>query len=353
MGQAAVALNEVEWAEIKRLVDRGLYLSAYRRGEIPGPLRQWTGAAGRVLASRLARYLGAPRLSLWHLLKAWRESPEHPLIRYFYGATVLAEAGPYDAFLFLKDHRELCGANTEQLALWYSLHGQVFGLLRDFEQAERWLQRALDTKIDLPWVHVVCASVLEIEDRAEEALEAVDRSLQLQPWNRPAVQSKAHLLTLLDRDDEAFEFLTAAAEQLECADLCWQISLIHFERDDYAAANRAIEKYAAMAPLMERTVRGEYFNYRAFLAYLLGDDEAALGFARRSGRESARRFAARLSDPARKGRRRVVLPVGFVRQNYLTCGPATLTAISKYWSMPAEHLQVAEEICYDGTSDYS
>lgn len=353
MGQAVVDLNKEELAEIERLADRGLYLSAYRRAEALGPLRQWTGAHGRVLASRLARYLGAPRLSLWHLLKAWRENPENPLVRYFYGVTVLAEAGPYEAFLFLKEHRELCGADAEQLAFWYSLHGQVYGLLRDFERAERWLQRALDTGVELPWVHVVRASVLEFEDRAEEALQAVERSLHLQPWNRPAVQSKAHLLTLLDRDDEAFEFLTTAADQIECADLCWQISLIHLERDDYAAANRAVEKYAAMAPLMERVVRGDYFNYRAYLAYLLGDDEAAIGFARKCGRESAQRFVARLLDPARKGRRRVVLPVGFVRQNYLTCGPATLTAISRYWSMPAEHLQVAEEICYDGTSDYS
>ena len=353
MRQAAIVPNEEELSGIEQLVDRGLYLSAYRRAAPLGPLRQWTGAKARVLASRLARYLGAPRLSLWLILKAWREAPDQPQVRYFYGNTVLCEAGPYEAYLFLKKHAEVRDADAEHRACWYSLHGQVFGLLRDFEQAERWLQRASETGADLPWVHVVRANVLECEDRAEEALQAVDRSLQLQPWNRPAVQSKAHLLTLLDRDDEAFEFLTAAAEQIECADLYWQISLIHLERDDYAAANRAIEQYAAMAPLMERAVSGDYFNYRAYLAYLLGDDEAALGFAQRCGRDSARRFAARLSDPARKGRPRVVLPVGFVRQNYLTCGPATLTAISKYWSMPAEHLQVAEEICYDGTSDYS
>ncbi len=353
MSQAAVVLNEEDCAKIEQLVTRGLYLSAYRHAEAFGPLKDWTGPRARVLASRLVRWLGAPRLSLWHVLKAWRESPDHPLVRYFYGLTVLNEAGPYEAFLFLKEHGDFCDADTEQLACWYSLHGQVFGLLRDFERAEQWLERALETGDDLPWVHVVRSSVLEYEDRAAEALDAVEQSLQLQPWNRPAVQSKARLLTLLDRDDEAFEFLTAAAEQLECADLYWQISLIHLEREDYAAANRAIEQFAGMSPLMEPVVRGDYFNYRSYLAYLLGDDEAALAFARKCSRDSARRFASRLSDPARKGRRRIVLPVGFVRQDYLTCGPATLTAISKYWSMPAEHLQVAAEICYDGTSEYS
>jgi hypothetical protein len=37
----------------------------------------------------------------------------------------------------------------------------------------------------------------------------------------------------------------------------------------------------------------------------------------------------------------------------LTCAPATLSAISRYWKQPADHLEVAEEICYDGTPDYS
>jgi tetratricopeptide (TPR) repeat protein len=49
----------------------------------------------------------------------------------------------------------------------------------------------------------------------------------------------------------------------------------------------------------------------------------------------------------------VLLPVGFVRQHHLTCAPATLSAISRYWDMPAQHLAVAEEICYDGTPAHS
>ncbi|MEO8268102.1 MAG: tetratricopeptide repeat protein, partial [Aureliella sp.] len=37
----------------------------------------------------------------------------------------------------------------------------------------------------------------------------------------------------------------------------------------------------------------------------------------------------------------------------MTCGPATLSAISRYWNRPAEHLEVAEEICYNGTSHHA
>src|SRR5439155_5223129 len=47
------------------------------------------------------------------------------------------------------------------------------------------------------------------------------------------------------------------------------------------------------------------------------------------------------------------LEVPFVRQHHMTCAPATLSAISRFWKKPAEHLEVAEAICYDGTPAHS
>jgi hypothetical protein len=43
------------------------------------------------------------------------------------------------------------------------------------------------------------------------------------------------------------------------------------------------------------------------------------------------------------------LDVSFVRQHFKTCAPATLAAIGRFWQLPAEHLKLAEAICYDGT----
>ena len=33
--------------------------------------------------------------------------------------------------------------------------------------------------------------------------------------------------------------------------------------------------------------------------------------------------------------------------------PATLTTLARFWNQPAEHLAVAEQICYDGTPSHS
>ncbi len=47
-----------------------------------------------------------------------------------------------------------------------------------------------------------------------------------------------------------------------------------------------------------------------------------------------------------------MLDVGFVRQHYQTCAPATLTAIARFWGKEGDHLALATEICYDGTPNH-
>ena len=70
-------------------------------------------------------------------------------------------------------------------------------------------------------------------------------------------------------------------------------------------------------------------------------------------------FAGESEDTAPKPKKRhimggrVELNVGFVRQHYATCAPATLAAICRYWGHPFDHLEVAESICYDGTPDHN
>ena len=80
---------------------------------------------------------------------------------------------------------------------------------------------------------------------------------------------------------------------------------------------------------------------------LQGDHAAGRQLAEKAGGGFYEKIQAHLASPSG---RRVLLPVPFVRQHHMTCVPATLTAISDYWGKSVEHLEVAEEICYDGTS---
>ena len=91
---------------------------------------------------------------------------------------------------------------------------------------------------------------------------------------------------------------------------------------------------------------------RSELAYRFGDYPAAIRHAEASGLDFYKAIAQRLAETARHGAERIELPVGFVKQHRMTCVPATLSAISRFWSKAADHVQLAEEICYDGTSAY-
>ena len=98
---------------------------------------------------------------------------------------------------------------------------------------------------------------------------------------------------------------------------------------------------------------------RCDLACLNGEHDKAIDFARQAAGTTERtkskfyeNLGKLLTNRTEPGKR-VELQVGFVRQHYRTCAPATLVAIARFWTMPAEHLEIAGEISYAGTPHHS
>ena len=110
-----------------------------------------------------------------------------------------------------------------------------------------------------------------------------------------------------------------------------------------------------LTPMADKYTKKWLACRRSDAAYYCGDIDSALKFAKEvEDIPFFKELATRLADPAiLESRKRVVLPVGFVRQHHMTCAPATLSALSRFWSMPAAHLEIAEKICYDGTPAHS
>lgn len=347
-GDAAAILREV-----RRLYDDGRYSSALLAGAPLGPLPSWSGPEARLLGARLALQLGAPRAALRHRLRAWREAPSSAEVIYYRAVTIGELDGPYPCWRFLVGQGDLTDATPDTVASWACLHATTLGALRDFDRSDAWLDRAERADPGNPWIATCRSGLLVQQDRLPDAIGLVDEALARKPWFRPAVQLRVSLLALDNRDDEAFAFLREATERLECGPLWLQLALLLVERDDMDGAEAALDRHEALSPLLERSAAGSFLSLRAFLAYRRGDDARAIDCLRRDGDEAARKLVDRLSDPARKGLARTVLPVPFVRQHRLTCAPATLTAISRHWHRPADHLEVAERICYDGTSTLS
>jgi tetratricopeptide (TPR) repeat protein len=347
-------ISSEQLACCRELCRQGLFLRAYELTEEWGPMPSWRGTEATVLGSRLAWQLGGSILGRWMIRRAWRDDPEHAEAKFFYAYHRAGTRGPYSTWRWMEEVGDPSAEESSDiLAQWYALRAQLAGTLRDFDVAEDWLDRAIALAPDMPWLQVCRASLLEQEDRYEEALAAAQHALKLQPENCSALECAAHLMTLLDRDREAMELLAEGVGHVECSGVVIQLYTMQFEMREYRRARETLERCAALVPLADKHFNRWLASQRSETSYYLGDVPSAIEFAKLAGPGFFRTIAERLDDPERAEASSARLDVGFIRQHHMTCAPATLSAIGRYWSKPADHLQMAEEICYNGTPAYN
>lgn len=340
-------------APVIALYDRGLYLQAYRASANLGPLSGWRGVFGRVTAGRLAWRLGGARLgnALCHL--AWREHPNDPEALLFAAYSLRHRRGAWMVQRLLRDRQAVFDhASVTQRSHWLALRASLAAELRDFTEAEQLLADAelLDPKD--AWIQVERSYICEMSDDYAGAQAASDYALILRPGYRPAVTRRAHVLRLLNRDDEAMSILLDAAEKFECAAVLSALLDFQMERALYFEAEASLARIEELSPLSDKTDKAWLAGRKADVCYYLGDRVAAAVAARRAGSGFHLLLAERL-ERAELEHRRVLLPVAFVRQHHMTCAPATISAIARYWGQPTEQHAIAEAICYDGTADQS
>lgn len=335
---------------VLELYEKGKSIDALAVAEGGGPIRNWTGVEACVLGARLAANTGAPRLSSRLSIRAWREDNKHPAGQLQFAYEFCSRRGPLELWWTMREWPEAKSPSPVQEAELLALRGAVAADLRDFALAEELLDEAESLAPTQPWVHLQRAHLLEREDCVEQALEVTVAACALhpQPYYRPAVQNRAHLLQLLDRDDEAIELLFQAITVLQNAPVTAQLFLLLAENGRWEESELALQRFVSSSPLLEPAMETWVHGQRSRVAYRLGK------------REEACRFASALNDEFHKGfcralkttpvePERVHLDVTFVRQHFKTCAPATLAALGRFWRMPHEHLKLAEAMCYDGT----
>ena len=283
-------------ARIRELYGEGKYRRAYEVAAGFGPMREWAGTAARLMAGRLAIQLGAPALGRRLHLLAYRATPAYPEAVYYHARYRMERFGPLACWQFLRRHPDWSDAPPDLQADAQALNGFTAARLRDFDRAERWLNRADATAPNHPWPCIERASAYELADRLEDALASARRALEIQPWFRPGVQAAAHALVRLGRDREALDFLTEADTHLESGLVVAQLAALQTDLGRHADARRSLERYAELAPLMEEDVVKWLTARRADAAYLDGDRATAAALAHAVGEEFHTRFAERLAQ---------------------------------------------------------
>lgn len=188
-------------------------------------------------------------------------------------------------------------------------------------------------------------------DRRDEAFEVLEDLLLRYPNNTTVAKQLAELLIAKGRDEEALDILTTTSLRVQDFDLELDRANWHSERALYTEALEISRKFEELQPLANRYLQKWIAGWRAFRHYLKGDYPQALAEAAKSPDSFIAEVAERLRSVT--DGKRVQLDVPFVRQDRRTCGPATLAAICRYWGESADQVEIAEEICYDGTPDHS
>lgn len=336
-------------AQARQACDQGLFLQAWAWA--PQLSQGQDPQAGMVLA-RMLSHVGQRRASQALSARLWRAHPAHTDVMVDAIRAQAYQRGPHRAWGLLQKHVPSADASAHQRAEFDSLHGHTLALLRDFVSAERLHAQALAASPQDPWLRVEHSYSLELADRYDEALVRADEALDLMPTYRPALQQKIDLLILLGRGEEALALSRQASAQAESGALDAALHDLLMERGQLMEAEQALDRCLLHWPLPDGGTLAWLNGRRADLELLKGRRLDAL----RAARAVPLPFHAQLADRLEKVDRlqkRVIWPVEFVRQHHNTCAPATLTALSRYWGRSVDHLEVAEEICYDGTAHHS
>ncbi|MCW5958841.1 MAG: C39 family peptidase [Pyrinomonadaceae bacterium] len=334
--------------KVRDLNEQGLFLQSYNFARSILPLENWEGTEETLTAASIAYNLGAEKLSRRLSQKAWRSGKTNAKAIFYRAIEILSTRGILSALLFLRANEETFKADDRTTAWWFSLHADIYSVLRDFKEASLWHLKAVEILPDEPWVWVVRSRSLELQDRYQEALETSRKAYELDPSNRPAIQSYCHISTLLEQDERALDVLKDAASRLENIWIFKQLGDLQTELELHEDAYSSFKKILELTPFNENDLDEWVYSSLSDAAYFCGDLESSVEFMEKINSPFHKKIRENLKSRNGNGEKKL-LRSGFIRQHQMTCAPATLANVSRFWGKPAEHLEVAEKISYNGT----
>lgn len=336
--------------ELERLCDDSSLASAYARISGFSEPEQWSDPQAIAVAARLFTHVGAPKRAFRLALRAWRLDRGCAEAGYWVGSGLFDRVGALPVWDWLERMPRTDGPPRALASLAW-LRSSVLSALRDFAAAENWLERGHALAPDYAYGRVMRISWLVQQDRHEEALDMARDVVACYPTSRSAILSFAELLELSGAFEEALDVLRAHAPKAQGGSLFVAAAGLECELSLWSDVLVSVQAAEKLWPLAEERERKQLAALRCEAAYHLGDDAQASAHAKLVGSHFHGRMAERLERGERGAYR--VLGVGFVRQHHLTCAPATLSTLSRYWGKPVDHLELAERICYNGTRSHA
>jgi tetratricopeptide (TPR) repeat protein len=330
----------------------GRLLDALGQLEAIASIEQLRGTRARCMAGWLLEHLGDRRAALRLHTAEHRANPEHPTARYFRSYDVMRQRGPVEAWLLLRDYEPPARSTAFERAEIAGQKARVLALLGDRRGAAAELERCDPAVLGEPRMIWLRATLLEESERRDEARELVEDALQRHGHHRLLVQHFAVLLEADNRHERALELLSRAASELQAPVLCSQLASLEHELGRYQDELATLVRFEELSVKAGPELRRELAFRRAENAYARG----AMRDAARFGREASEEYRSYWLDklPAADGppdRKLLSLPV--LLQEPMGCAPSSLAILSSYFGVPVDHVDVADQICYEGTASHS
>ncbi len=340
--------------QISNWIETGVSGSAWDWMTSRGDPGTWKSRIGRTIAGRLFNIRGNSRQSDLFHLRCLRDYPEDPEAIFYGTFRVHQRFGPWRALATVREAIEKAShaRDNPEFASLYSYLGSLYSTYRDFDRAWESQNIAENLKPDDCWIRLQRSCILLDQDKPEKSLAEAEDTLALRPRYRAVIASVADAYWNANRDDDAFELLQKSLDVNDSPDIAAQLARFYDETGQYENGLNAVAEYEKRSPMADDATQKNIAQMRANFLYLLDRGEEMVALAEQSDHEFYKNVGKRVkSGEFAKGQRKV-LDVKFVRQNDMTCSPATLTGLAGYWGNEATHLEVADEICYDGTSSY-
>ncbi|HEX6812544.1 MAG TPA: tetratricopeptide repeat protein [Planctomycetota bacterium] len=298
----------------------------------------------------LCRQLGLDVRRRWIGRALRRRFPDDLRVRATTVLDLMRRGRVADAWYAIRDDA-YPDAAVEHRVPWLLAKARVRHDLRDHAAAAELIDAAEAQAPDDPWVATERIWALQAADKTAEALAACAAARQRFPGHANLiavecwVRHDANVAGLL-------EHLALARQQLRSPYLDGVYAMMCHENGDSGAACAVWEQLLA-EPWHERRLRAAWRFALVHTCRERGDDARALQHAEAAGRfatGAAERLRQHLAQPDPGARRRVVLTVPFVRQDQLTCAPATIASLLAWFGAPIDQREIAARITWDGTA---
>ncbi|WKD48895.1 tetratricopeptide repeat protein [Microbulbifer spongiae] len=333
------------------LCKRGLYLDALDTAERDfGPLHNWQHSELRIIAVKALSNLGLRRSADAIIFRSWRRNRREPKILPYYLQATLARRGPLAAWEAYRQLEQAGFPEDADRAFLQCIEAELLSRYRDFASADRCLREA-EALDNSNWVRLRRAHLLLDSDQHQQALEFSEQLHHEDPDYLAAVHCYAGILQCNDQPRRALALLQPYWEKSQSLPLGRQLCQLAIELRQSDTALNCLEK---MERLMVRGcpkhLRREQDNLWADYHCTRGDYDAALPYL-----EQKSFYHQRISESIRKRgdkSERRILELPYIQQRHMTCAPASMAAVQRFWGQAADQDEIAEAICYNGTSNY-